>query len=102
MSTEVRPSLAGDLTTFTTRLDGLRANQNPNDLSNALWAAFKQRELYNLYISSLARDTERAKGLLEVFDKVRSAYNVYHLIDRFSASMRGAGPSSHHIRCHNL
>jgi hypothetical protein len=45
----------------------------PNDLSNALWAAFKQRELYNLYISSLAGDTERAKGLLEVFDKVRSA-----------------------------
>jgi hypothetical protein len=73
MPTEVQPPLAGDLTAFTARLDELRADQNSNDLSDALWATFKQRELYNSYISSLAGDTERAKGLLEVFDKVRSA-----------------------------
>ena len=72
MSTGVQSSSIG-LTAFTTRLDGLRPDQNPDDLSNVLRAAFKQRELYNAYTSSLVEDTERTKALLEVFDKVRSA-----------------------------
>ena len=72
MSTGAQPSSINDLATFTIRLDGLRANQNPDDLSNALRAAFKERELYNMYISSLIRDPERARVLLEVFDKVGS------------------------------
>ena len=72
MSTGVQSSSIG-LTAFTTRLDGLRPDQNPDDLSNVLRAAFKQRELYNVYTSSLVEDTERTKALLEVFDKVRSA-----------------------------
>ena len=61
-----------DFTIFTARLDGLRTDQDPDDLSNALRAAFKEPELYDWYISSLEEDTERAKALLEVFDKVRS------------------------------
>ena len=72
MSTEVRPSLVDGLTAFTTRLDGLRADQNPDDLSDVLRAAFKQRRLYDAYISSLIGDPERARTLLEVFDKVCS------------------------------
>ena len=64
---------ADDLTTFTTQLDGLRADQNPDELSDALRAAFKQRELYDAYVSSLVTDTKRVRALLEVFDKVRSA-----------------------------
>ena len=54
-------------------LDGLSADQDPDDLSNALRAAFKEREQYDVYVSSVLTDTERAKALLEVFDKVRSA-----------------------------
>lgn len=61
-----------DLAAFTNRLDGLRVDQNPDDLSNALLAAFEEPELYNSYIHSLAGDTGRTKALLEVFDKVRS------------------------------
>ena len=60
-----------DLTAFTARLDGLRPDQHPDDLSNALRAAFKQRELYDVYASSLVNDTNRAKAFLEVLDKVR-------------------------------
>ena len=64
--------MVGDLTAFTARLDGLRADQNPDDLSNSLRAAFEDRELYNLCLSFLVADEKRAKILLEVFDKVRS------------------------------
>jgi len=72
MPTEIRTSLSDDLTAFTARLDDLRADQNPDDLSNALRAAFKERELYNQYMSSVVGDKKRVKALLEVFDKVRS------------------------------
>ena len=72
MSTRAQPSSINDLAAFTSRLDGLRLDQDPNDLSDTLRAAFKQPELYDRYISSLVGDTERAKALLEVFDKVRS------------------------------
>jgi len=71
MSTGTRPPPIGDITTFTAQLDGLRVDQDPNDLSNALRAAFNEPELYDRYISSLGKDTERVKALLEVFDKVR-------------------------------
>ena len=70
MSMETGPLLSDTLATFTARLDALRTDQNPQDLSNALLAAFKQRELYNLYVFSLVGDTGRAQALLEVFDKV--------------------------------
>ena len=72
MSTGRQPSLIDDLTAFTTRLDGLHVDQNPDDLSDALRTAFKQRELYDSYVSSLVGDIGRAMALLEVFDKVRS------------------------------
>ena len=71
MPTKIQPSLSDDLTAFTARLDDLRADQNPDDLSNALRAAFKERELYHQYMSSVVGDTMRVKALLEVFDKVR-------------------------------
>ena len=72
MSTGTQLSSIDDITTFTARLDGLRVDQDPDDLSNALRAAFKEQELYSQYISSLMEDTERAKALLEIFDKVCS------------------------------
>ena len=75
MSIGVQPSLVGDLAAFTARLDGLRIDQNPDDLSVALRAAFEERDLYDIYVSSL--DTDRVKELLEVFDKVYSmAYTI--------------------------
>jgi hypothetical protein len=70
MTTGTRPSLIGDLTALTTRLDGLCTDQDPEDLASTLRTALKERELYNLYISFLAADEKRAKALLEVFDKV--------------------------------
>lgn len=70
MSTGGESPLIGDITTLTTRLDGLSADQNPEILSSTLKIAFTERELYKRYIYSLAEDTERAKALLEVFDKV--------------------------------
>jgi len=51
-------------------------DQDSCDLADALRAAFKQRQLYDLYLSSLVGDTTRAKALLEVFDKVRFARNA--------------------------
>ena len=72
MSAGAQPSLIDESTAFTARLDGLRVDQSPDILSDALRAAFEQRELYNSYVSSSVGDTERAMGLLEVFDKVRS------------------------------
>ena len=68
----VQPSPVDDLVTFTAQLDRLRADQDPDDLSDALHAAFKQHKLYEEYFSSLVTDAERAKELLEVFDKVCS------------------------------
>ena len=76
MPAEIQPSLSDDLMAFTARLDDLRADQNPDDLSNALRTAFKERELYNAYITSLVGDTKRVKALLEVFDKVRPVMNT--------------------------
>ena len=76
MSTGIQPSLNANLAAFTARLDDLRADQNPDDLSNILRAAFKERELYNTYITSLVGDTKRTKALLEVFDKVRSVMDT--------------------------
>ena len=66
MSTGV--PLVDDLATFKARLDGLCTGQNPDDRSNALQAAFEEPGLYDAYVSSL--DAERARELLEVFDKV--------------------------------
>ena len=71
MSMGGQPLSIDDLTAFTARLDGLRPDQHPDDLSNALRAAFKQRELYDVYASSLVKDMDRAKAFLEVLDKVR-------------------------------
>jgi hypothetical protein len=70
MPTGARPSLIGDLTALSARLDRLCTDQNPEGLSDILRAAFKERELYNLYISFLEVDEKRAKALLEIFDKV--------------------------------
>ena len=72
MPTGAQSSSIDDLTTFTARLDALSPGQDPGDLSNTLRAVFKEHELYDVYVSSLVKDTERAKVLLEVFDKVRS------------------------------
>ena len=72
MSAETGYLMSDASAAFAARLDALRTDQNPEDLSNALRAAFKQRELYNLYVFSLVGDTGRAQALLEVFDKVRS------------------------------
>ena len=72
MSAETGSLMSDASVTFAARLDALRTDQNPEDLSNALRAAFKERELYNLYVFSLVGDTGRAQALLEVFDKVRS------------------------------
>ena len=70
MSAETGYLMSDASAAFAARLDALRTDQNPQDLSNALLAAFKQRELYNLYVFSLVGDTGRAQALLEVFDKV--------------------------------
>ena len=72
MSPGAQPLLIDDLAAFTACLDELHVEQNPNDLSNALRAAFREPELYDRYISSLVQDMERTRALLEVFDKVRS------------------------------
>ena len=81
MSMGTQSSSVDDLTAFNTLLDGLRAYQNPDDLSHVLRAAFRQRVLYTLYVFSLVGDTERAKALLEAFDKVRSAACTVSWID---------------------
>lgn len=72
MSTGGQSSRIDDLAAFTAKLDGLRADQDPDDLSIALRAAFKRRKLYDSYVSTIVKDTERAKVLLEAFDKVCS------------------------------
>ena len=61
-----------DLLAFIAQLDALRADQHPDDLSNALRTAFKERELYDTYFSLLVEAAGRVKVLLEVFDKARS------------------------------
>ena len=96
MSTGVRPSSIDDLAAFTTRLDGLRVDQSPDDLSNVLRAAFKERRLYRRYISSLVGGTEREKALLEVFDKVCSAMYNGHM-GLHSARMHCTGPPDRQI-----
>ena len=68
--------MIGGLTALTAQLDGLRPDQNPDDLSNALRAAFEERELYDLYISFLVETPTKAKALLGVFDKVSSVAYV--------------------------
>ena len=81
MPTGVKPSLIDGLTALTARLDGLRPDQSPYDLSNALRAAFEERELYDVYLSSLVGDQTRAEALLEVFDKVSPLAYVILWID---------------------
>ena len=93
--------LSGALAAFSARLDSLRTDQSPEDLSNALLVAFKQLELYNLYVSSLIGDMERARALLEVFDRVRPCEICYFVI-WFSAWIYGTGPSGHHVRRHDF
>ena len=70
MTTEAKPSLIGGLTALAASLGGLCTDQNPEDLSSTLRIAFKEPELYKMYISFLVVDGERVKALLEVFDKV--------------------------------
>lgn len=67
---EGKPSLIGGLAALTARLDGLRVDQNPHDLSKALKSALIEPVLYKIYLSFLVVDYARAKALLEVFDKV--------------------------------
>jgi len=90
MTTGARPSLIGDLTALTARLDGLCTSQNPEDLSSTLRTAFEERELYNLYISFPAADEKRAKALLEVFDKV-CLRSVCHSVKCFSRLLHDTG-----------
>ena len=61
-----------DFTIFTSKLDALRAEQDPDDLADNLRALFKERELYDAYVYSQMGGAQRAKVLLGVFDKVRS------------------------------
>ena len=73
MSTGEQPlSIDDSAAAFTVRLDELRADQHPDELSNVLRAAFKQGGLYDVHASSLVKDTDRVKAFLEVLDKVRS------------------------------
>jgi len=76
MSTGTQPPLTGDVAALTTRLDGLSTDQSPEDLSGTLGIAFEGRELYRHYLSYLEGDVDRAKALLEIFDKVHPE-NVY-------------------------
>ena len=100
MSTETQPSLVDSLPSFTAGLDGLRTDQDPDELSRALLAAFKKRVLYNLYVSSLVGDTKRAKALLEVFDNVRSAIYAVSWINaqgRCTPQALRTATTSHHV-----
>ena len=83
METGPRPSLTAPLIALTAQLDGLCTDQSPEELSTALKTAFEKRDLYNLYVSSLAQDGKRARALLEVFDKVYSR-SMCHPVKRFS------------------
>ena len=76
MSTGARASFADDLVAFTARLDGLHTDQDLDNLSDALRTALEERELNDMCISCLINDTERARVLLEAFNKVRSATMV--------------------------
>ena len=88
MVTEVKASLIGGLATLAAKLDSLCVDQDPEELSTALRSAFTERELYKVHISFLAEDKEKAKVLLEVFDKVcasnkcHSAGGIYLIIIR--------------------
>jgi len=77
MATEAKLSLIGDVDTLTAQLDGLCADQNVEDLCKTLRVAFTEHELYSQYLTSLVGDIERAKALLEVFDKVRRRNMCY-------------------------
>ena len=81
MSTERRSSSSDNFAAFAARLCGLSADRNPDDLSNALRAAIKERELYDAYVSSLVGDKEMTMALLEVFDKVRSVTRAISRMD---------------------
>lgn len=93
MPTEANASLIDGLATLTAKLDGLSADQDPGDLSNALMSAFTERELYKTYLSSVVEDEARVKALLEVFDKVRTATKC-HSAGPSSASPLDTGPYS--------
>ncbi|KAF9646136.1 kinase-like protein [Thelephora ganbajun] len=70
MTRRARSSSIDDLTA---RLDRLRPDQDPDDLSDTLRAAFKEREQYKKYVSSLKGDTEKAKAFVKVFEKALTA-----------------------------
>lgn len=91
MPTGTQPPLAGDVAALTARLDGLSADQNPEDISRTLGIAFEGRELYNRYLSSLDGDVNRVKALLEVFDKVHPENVCYYSVQRFSTSPHDIG-----------
>ena len=98
MTTEAKTSLIGALIALTASLDGLCTDQDPEELSNTLRIAFKEPELYNMYISLLVVDEERAKALLGVFDKVCLGNAVYHFVKRFSILPHDTGSYSTGIR----
>jgi len=80
-----QPLLAGDIAALTAQLYGLSADQNPEDLSRTLGIASERHKLYKRYLSSLGGDVNRAKALLEVFDKVHSE-RMYYSLQWFSTS----------------
>ena len=88
---EPKVSLIGCLPALTARLDDLRADQDPADLSKALISAFTEREGYKMHLAFLAEDETRSKALLEVFDKVFSD-RMCNFVKYFSALPCRAGP----------
>jgi len=102
MPTGSQPLLTGDVAALTARLDGLSADQNPEDLSRTLGIVFERRELYKRYLSSLDGDVNRAKALLEVFDKVNPENVCYYLQRCFSISLHHTGSHGTHVRRENI
>lgn len=70
-----------DLAALAARIDALHAEQNPDDLSHVLRDAFTQDMIFKLHVLPLVGDIERAKALLEIFDKVCSATYTVSRID---------------------
>lgn len=95
MPMEAKASLIGGLAAFTAKLDGLCADQNPDDLCEALKSAFTEPVLYKIYLSFLVVDETRAKALLQVFDKASPAISNRSVkVFVFSASLYETGSYS--------
>ena len=85
--------MIGGLATLTAQLDSLCADQDPEELSEALRSAFTERELYKIHLASLAEDRARAEVLLEVFDKARTS-NECHSAGSLPLPPSDTGPYS--------